>query len=508
MERRDFLHLAATTSALALAGPAIPALAGEDEWARAFRAALAEKPWLLGWLGTQDALLETPALAIEGKWPEALTGTFYRNGPGRHEVGGLRYHHWFDGDGMVQAFRFAGGTVSHRGRIVETAKVKAESEAGRAVRATFGTAFPGMERPPNPDSVNTANISVLWHANRLMALWEAGSPYRLDPDSLETKGRHSWSEATKGLPFSAHPRIDADGTLWNIGYAPAAGVLLVYRIGPDGRLKQVVPIKAAPVPMVHDFVITERHLIAVLPPFAVEPGGGKTVLDSYRWRGDRPARVLILGKADLTKPRRLEMPAHFTFHYGNAWEDGDGVIRMDEARYEDALMIPGAFRDVMRGKSGPDRTLAARQHMMTIDPKSGRISETPVIDTRYSVEFPRADPRLTGRRHRKIATLLGDPAAKTNHPMLNTIARIDVETGSMAGFTYGPDTIPEEHVFVPKPGKTGEDEGWILGTSLDFKAGVTRLSVFDPKTMRDGPLAVASLPYALPLGFHGTFVPA
>ena len=48
----------------------------------------------------------------------------------------------------------------------------------------------------------------------------------------------------------------------------------------------------------------------------------------------------------------------------------------------------------------------------------------------------------------------------------------------------------------------------MLGTVLDYKAGVTRLNVFDAAGLSDGPLAVASLPYALPLGLHGTFVAA
>ena len=97
MERRDFLTLAATASALALTGPVGSAFsAARDEWATAFRAALRVKPYLLGWLGTQEARLETPQLAIEGQWPAALRGTFYRNGPARHEVGGMRYHHWFE----------------------------------------------------------------------------------------------------------------------------------------------------------------------------------------------------------------------------------------------------------------------------------------------------------------------------------------------------------------------------------------------------------------------------
>ncbi len=92
--------------------------------------------------------------------------------------------------------------------------------------------------------------------------------------------------------------------------------------------------------------------------------------------------------------------------------------------------------------------------------------------------------------------------------MLNAVERLDIETGALGVHSYGPTTIPEEHLFAPRPGGGGEDDGWLIGVSLDFAAGVTWVSVFDAARLTDGALAVASLPYALPLGFHGTFVAA
>lgn len=46
-------------------------------------------------------------------------------------MAGQRYHHWFDGDGMVQRFAIDGARVEHRGRIVQTAKYKLERAAGK-----------------------------------------------------------------------------------------------------------------------------------------------------------------------------------------------------------------------------------------------------------------------------------------------------------------------------------------------------------------------------------------
>ena len=63
----------------------------------------------------------------------------------------------------------------------------------------------------------------------------------------------------------------------------------------------------------------------------------------------------------------------------------------------------------------------------------------------------------------------------------------------------------EEHIFIPRPDGTAETDGWLMGTGLDSKRKRTQVAVFDANHIADGPLAIASLPYWLPLGFHGNF---
>ena len=41
---------------------------------------------------------------VEGRLPQGLTGTLYRNGPGINEVGGKPFAHLFDGHGMISQF--------------------------------------------------------------------------------------------------------------------------------------------------------------------------------------------------------------------------------------------------------------------------------------------------------------------------------------------------------------------------------------------------------------------
>ena len=53
-----------------------------------------------------------------------------------------------------------------------------------------------------------------------------------------------------------------------------------------------------------------------------------------------------------------------------------------------------------------------------------------------------------------------------------------------------------------------EGAGWLVGTALDLRTARTVVSVFDATDLAAGPVARARLPYALPLGLHGSFAAA
>ena len=74
--------------------------------------------------------------------PDGLKGTLYRNGPARMRRGTTAYRHWFDGDGMVHAFRVDGTALRHQARMVLTDKYLAEEKAGRFLRPGFGSRDP------------------------------------------------------------------------------------------------------------------------------------------------------------------------------------------------------------------------------------------------------------------------------------------------------------------------------------------------------------------------------
>lgn len=511
MDRRRFSQvlLGSAAAATALAAPAVRAAASAgdiDDTARAFAARRAGAPWTAGIAGLQD---DAPPMAmqVEGRWPAGLRGRLLRNGPARHEVGDLRYHHLFDGDGMVQEYRIGADGITHRGRFVRTDKFVAERAAGRPMRQAFGTRVEGAAPPTSADSMNTANTSVVHHAGELLALWEGGSATRLDAHDLSTLGRKTWSRELAGMPFSAHPRRDADGSLWNFGVSSGAGLLSVYRIAPDGRLAGHATLPVPSVAMVHDFAITARHLVFLLPPLVFDVERARdcgSFLEAHVWQPRLGLRVLVLDKADPAAPGRwFELPAGFVFHIGNACEQG-GVLRLDCVRSPDAWHATTGLRRMMRGEFVAHEFAAVT--LIELDLASGRARQTVLP---HAGEFPRVDPRVTGQRYTQVFTALRlNPG---DRPGYDAVMRLHVTDGRVDHHRYGPDLMVEEHIFVPRPARHGgtgrEGDGWLLGSVLDLRAQAMRLSVFDAQHLADGPIARATLPRVMPLGLHAIFVP-
>ena len=497
MDRRELLRRLAAVGSATLLSPLLARADAGENWQAQFEASSA--PWKSAF-ATLPGDLPLTAATVRGRFPDAISGTLYRIGPAGHDLGGERYHHWFDGDGMAHRFVIAGREVHHQGRYVATAKRTAEVAAGRRLTDGFGTVFKGTEPVASPDSMNVANINVLPIGGDLLALWEGGSATRLDPHTLETRGLKTWRADLAGVPFSAHPRIGPDGTVWNFGVSANNGLLVLYEIAPDGALRRADAMPIAPVSMIHDFAVTERHLVFLLPPLVYDAqrrAAGASFLDAYAWRPELGMRVLVIDKKDWKRQQTLALPAGFLFHLGNAWEEDTAsgtLIHLDYVRSADATSVLASAREVMRGRlvgrASPMLTVA------TLNLRSGRATQD---ELPIEAEFPRIDPRRVGQRHRRV---LHAARPLDGLPLWSAIASTDVETGASQRFVYGAQALVEEHVWVPDD----RGAGWVLGTVFDHAQKKTVLSCFAADALADGPVAQATLPYSLPLGLHGVFV--
>jgi all-trans-8'-apo-beta-carotenal 15,15'-oxygenase len=464
-----------------------------------FHAALKKDPSLAVYADTVGSLAGNAK--IQGRLPRDLNGVFFRNGPGRFELGGERYHHWFDGDGFAQRWQIGNGKVSHSGKFVNTQKFVAEQKAGQFLYPTFGT---NIARAPikNNDTVNTANTNLLPLAGRLYALWEGGSATEIDPVTLETLGIKTWREDLKSMPFSAHPKVAADGSLWNFGAMPGSDKLALYQLKRDGSLANFGVVVVPNLAMVHDFAVSAAHLIFLIPPFDVQPAPERSFLEMHHWAGSgpkaRPMRVVVVAKADLQIRQIFELPAYMCFHLGNAFDDGN-TTRFDAVMHEgDPLNELGGL---MRGEVQRNDTQSSSTLQITLDYASKRASETRLFGVS---EFPRVMPQMVGVRHRRLVLLGLSPGS--SDAALNTVNLLNTDSGKTDSYTFDAGWHVEEHVLVPRRHARSETDGYLLGVAQHTAGRHTVLTVFDAARISAGPMALAHLPYRAPICFHGNFL--
>ncbi len=459
-------------------------------------------PWSAGF----ESLEEEHDYAIEdidGQVPAALRGTLFRNGSGRNALAGRWFDHWFDGDGMVQAIRFAGGGIHYANRYVSTENYRDESAAQRITHRGFGKMRPGgvlanALRQPG----NVSNTSAVMESGRLLSLWEGGPPYELDPQSLATRGVAAYGGALKA--FSAHPKIDPDtGELFNFGidYGPRT-TLTPYRL--SGGQATRLPAVALPYPLMnHDFVLTKNHLVFCLGPILVRALPmilGLTSFDgALHWDAGKPTLILLVPRDSRSPPRWIETGAFFQFHFANGYED-DGRLILDLARYPNFQTIGEALRNFWRS-AWPAEGMAFLTRL-TVDLGSGQV-DSRRYDTGVANEFPRINPAWTGRRHR-YAYIACNPAA-THDGLQQQVARVDCESGAVAIHQFANNEYVGEPVFIATG--AAEDDGVIVTLVFDAAANRSAIVGLDARDVAARPLFTARLRHHVPYSLHGFFAP-
>jgi all-trans-8'-apo-beta-carotenal 15,15'-oxygenase len=171
----------------------------------------------------------------------------------------------------------------------------------------------------------------------------------------------------------------------------------------------------------------------------------------------------------------------------------------DVCRSADPGFALRGARDVLQGVYRPDAipTLA----LVTLTP-DGKAS---LQDTGIAAEFPRTDARRSGLS--RSYTLHATTKA-AREPLFTGVALHDWNSSRSQHFNFGSEHLVEEMVFVPHPSSRSEMDGWILGPSINLRAGKTELHVFDARHIADGPICTWQAPVALPLSLHGTFLSA
>jgi len=439
-------------------------------------------------------------LPVEGELPAELTGTYLRNGPNPLYPPLGSYTYPLDGDGMVHALHLDGGRARYGNRIVWTPQLRAERAAGHALWAGLMTPYlPGPDVPGVPaeladDFKPLPDINVVRHSGRYLALAEGDPPVELTPD-LDTVGPCSFGGAIPGM--CAHPKVDpVTGEMVLFRYDLTEPYLTWAVVGADGQV--AVPPQALAVEvahMVHDFVITERHLVLFVAPLTFDLDAMLSGGDPLAWQPDRGLRVAVVPRDPSLAPTWVDAEAFWVWHFANAFErttpEGHTEIVVDHTSWS----APGL------GRHAGDPPITGAISRSVIDVDAGTLRRDDWDDR--GAEFSRVDDRLLGRPHRRfVATRRGDGLEPGEQ---NTVVQVDTATGSTSEWSSG-DHVFGEVVFVSHPGGAAED-GWYATFRTDRRSLASDFVLLRADDPAGGPVARVPLPYRVPNGLHGTWVP-
>jgi carotenoid cleavage dioxygenase-like enzyme len=423
---------------------------------------------------------DAPFLKVTGELPRELNGTLYRNGPNpQFEVSGA---HWFVGDGMLHAFHLENGRASYRNRWVRTPKWQAEHDAGRALFGGFGRKLPDAPASTPADG-GVANTNIIFHAGRLLALEEGHLPTEIEPGTLKRTGYCDYNGAIAG-PFTAHPKIDPKtGELVFFGYnaaGPLTPALSFGSVNTSGVVTRFDRFEAPYASMVHDFIVTENHLLFPILPITGSMERAMRGKPPYAWEPEKGAYVGVMkrnGSAkDITWFRAENC---YVFHVMNAWEEGGRIIAESRARH--------------------------CRWTFDLAGNTDRFTQTYLDD--LTGEFPRIDDRRAG-----FASHHGWYAcANPDLPMfgaLSGIVHVDGKGKRLGNYLLPAGDTISEPVFVERGSEAAEGDGWLLAVVWRARENRSDLAVFNAQDIEAGPVTLVYLGHRVPDGFHGNWVGA
>ncbi|EDX84569.1 Retinal pigment epithelial membrane protein [Synechococcus sp. PCC 7335] len=478
---------------------------------------------------------------IEGEIPDELRGsTLFRNGPSRFERGQQRVSHYLDGDGYLAKITFTReGKVHFTSRFISTAEHKLEETTNAfQFRTTFGNPL------KHPLSLlldlhlkNPANTHIVAWGDKLLALYEAGAPYRIDPHTLETLGLETLSGELNSNPLprsrlgallrrrgqqamTAHPHIDpASNRLitWTWGiqvnlHKPNSLNLEIIEYDSNWQsLSLTTHEMPSAVVNPHDFALTPNYYIFFQNAFSLRILdyllGRKSPADCLTLK-PIPTKVHLIPRPDGSKagnaPLVLDTEQWFSIHQACAWENADGSVEIYSSGWP---ATTGGFLTSWSGYA-PDFDAIAPTFLYhtQIYPSTQTVTHriTPALEN-YCIAHPHTNTQTETQPSQYLymayCNNIGQSSPPTGYLKYNT------QTQEIETWNAHPLNFAEEPVFVPHS-QGNKDDGWLLCLMYDHLRDRSALNIFDTTKLSTGPICRLWLTHPLAHGLHGSWVKA
>jgi carotenoid cleavage dioxygenase len=435
-----------------------------------------------------------------GAVPPELNGTLYRCGPDRQYPPMLGDDIFIDGEGMVHMFRIENGHVDYRSRWVRNERFLLQEQARRSLFGRYRNRYTN-DASVSGKNQGTANTNVIWHGRKLLVLKEDSLPIEIDPNTLETKREWNYDGQVKAVSMSAHPKLDlARNELLTFSYqALGDGTtdVVFYVIDARGKIAHETWFNAPYPGMVHDFCVSESHVIFPFFPLITDMDVLKKGGPFYQWHPDKESVFAILPRRGSAKDIRwFRGPAASAGHMMNTVSDG-AKVNLDLCLY-DGNCFP-FFPKPDGTHTEPVPPLLTR---LTFDLAGNSDGYTARTLCPVPSEMPRTDDRYQGKPYRygyMISYRAADGTSALGH--------IDHETGELSSWQPGPNSAVQEPQFVPRAPDASEGDGYILVLVNRIAENRSDLAILDATRLDAGPLALVKLPVRVRSTFHGMWVP-
>lgn len=444
---------------------------------------MTSKPYLTGHYEPVPDERTAHHLTVRGTIPPELDGRYFRNG--HNPKPGDVPTHWFKGAGMVHGLRLRDGA--------------AEWYRNRWVRTPALHGAPLFREDGSVDlTASVAGTHVIEHAGRILALQEANLPFELSPE-LDTLGPYDFGGKLDSA-MTAHPKVDpATGELHFFAYSPIPPHLIHYVAGPDGQLGDSRIVEGAGPSLMHDFAITANHVVWLDMSVVFDPRETSGI--PYRWSDSYLPRIGVMPRTGTPAVRWYEVESGAVLHVSNAYEDEAGRVVVEGPRF-DRSAWETSWKWWIGAPGYPvSPNGGALQHRYTLDPATGRASESRLDD--LITDFPTINDDYVGRRNR-YSYAVGFPGSGQEGV---GIIKYDNHTGTRTRTATAAGRIPGEAVFVPAANATAEDDGYLLTLVGDSVVQTSELLILDARDITAPPLATIELPRRVPGGIHGSWIP-
>jgi carotenoid cleavage dioxygenase len=443
---------------------------------------------------------------VEGKLPPNLNGAFYRVGPDPMyplHAGNIP----FDGEGHVSMFRFENGHVSYRSRYARNQRYKAQAAAHRIL-------FPMYRNPMTDDpsvkglSRGTANTHIMFHNKLLLSLKEDSPPVAMNPLTLETvDDYYTFNGQLESKTFTAHPKIDSEtGNMVAFGYeAKGFGTddVNVFEYTPNGKKVWDAWIKVPYIGMLHDFAVTQKHVIFYVIPLAFDIDQMNRGGIHWSWDGTKPTYFGVLRRGGDGKDLRwFNGPERSATHVMGTFDDGNKLyIDVEMSGYNPFPFMP--FRDGT--KWGPERGSSRITRLSAdLSKKSVKDYGMEVLYPNHLGALPRQDDRYNTVPYRIgfLPCQYVDP--QTPGKSSTCYARFDHQTRNVQLYKADEGTTLAECCFAPRNSKAGEGVGYLMGVASRMReGGRADLLIFDAEHVDQGPIATVKMPTRIVGQIHG-----